>query len=116
NRRAFVAALEGMIEKDAGAHSFGVAVLDLDRFKNINDTFGHATGDEVLREFASRLTRAASAGALVARLGGDEFGILLPEVEHEVDAQLVGAQILHELNGPAIIDDRRIELSACCGF
>jgi diguanylate cyclase (GGDEF)-like protein len=116
NRRAFVAALEGMIEKDGGGHSFGVAILDLDRFKNINDTFGHAAGDQVLQEFAARLMKATPGHALVARLGGDEFGILLSEVQHEMDAQLVGAQILHELNGPATIDKRRIELSACCGF
>ncbi len=116
NRRAFVAALEGAIEKDGGSHSFAVGILDLDRFKSINDTFGHGSGDELLKEVAGRLLRATSERALVARLGGDEFGILVPDIGTDEEARRLGSGILDRVNGPANVDERRIELSACCGF
>ena len=58
-------------------------ILDLDGFKDLNDTFGHRAGDEVLQELGARLTRAAGHEALVARLAGDEFAVLLPDEDHE---------------------------------
>ena len=116
NRRAFVAALEGAIETEEGAHSFAVGILDLDRFKNINDTFGHQTGDRLLKELAGRLRRAPDERAFVARIGGDEFGLLLPGVDTVEEATRIGSAIINEVNGPAILDGRRIEVSVCCGF
>jgi len=114
NRRAFVSTLEDMIRDQHGA--FAVALLDLDRFKIINDTFGHATGDALLREVAARLVRAVGNRGLVARLGGDEFGILLPKVSRAAEAQVVGSEILLEVNRPVFVGDRQLALSACCGF
>jgi diguanylate cyclase (GGDEF)-like protein len=60
-------------------HELSVAVLDLDHFKNINDTFGHAAGDRVLVEVAARLARGMRATDMIARYGGEEFAILFPQ-------------------------------------
>ncbi len=73
NRLAFLRALA---ERTKMQGAFATVMVDLDRFKLINDTLGHLAGDELIREMCAILNRAAPAGALVARLGGDEFGIL----------------------------------------
>lgn len=74
NRTALHAQLSRLL-RGAGCHPVALALLDLDDFKDVNDTHGHDTGDAVLREVARRLDRAAPPGALVARLGGDEFAV-----------------------------------------
>jgi diguanylate cyclase (GGDEF)-like protein len=115
NRRAFVAALD-MAAEDGDRPSFAIALLDLDRFKAVNDTFGHAVGDDFLREVASRLVRTVGDRGLVARLGGDEFGILLPKVSSPREARSIGRDILQGVNGPALIQGRPLIVSACCGL
>ena len=116
NRRAFVAALEGQILQGSNQAPFAVAVLDLDRFKAINDTLGHGAGDKMLQEVAARLIRAVGEQGLVARLGGDEFGVLLPNTRDAIGARAVGAVILSEVNRPVLIGGREFDVSACCGF
>lgn len=116
NRRAFVAALEGQILDGSNAEPFAVAVLDLDRFKSVNDTLGHGAGDKMLQEVAARLLRATAASGLVARLGGDEFGVLLPDIGCSSDALAIGSRILTEVNRPLSIGGREFAVSACCGF
>lgn len=64
-------------------HPLTVVLLDLDKFKHINDTYGHAAGDLVLQEFAAALNRAIRGGDLAVRMGGDEFLLILPECNHE---------------------------------
>jgi len=64
-------------------HPLTVVLLDLDEFKYINDTYGHAAGDVVLQEFAAALNRAIRGGDLAVRMGGDEFLLILPECNHE---------------------------------
>jgi diguanylate cyclase (GGDEF)-like protein len=77
NRRAFE---EGLDQACAGStEPLGLLLCDLDGFKQVNDTLGHAAGDALLREIARRLVEATKPHGVVARLGGDEFGILLPE-------------------------------------
>jgi diguanylate cyclase (GGDEF)-like protein len=100
NRRAFVAALEEEAARDSCWGTFGLAILDLDRFKPVNDTFGHNAGDALLKEVADRLVRAVGRRGMVARLGGDEFAVLLPGLENTAEATFVGAHILHEVNRP----------------
>jgi diguanylate cyclase (GGDEF)-like protein len=116
NRRAFVAALEAQIPERGPSRPFAVAIMDLDRFKAVNDTFGHAIGDQLLEEVAARIVRSVGARGLVARLGGDEFGVLLPGLRSAREAQSIGAQILGGVNGPAVIDGRQFVISACCGI
>jgi diguanylate cyclase (GGDEF)-like protein len=112
NRRAFVTAAE-----DAAARPgcFAIAILDLNRFKAVNDTFGHGIGDKLLQEVAARLVKAVGSRGLVARLGGDEFGILLRDVLDGENARAVGSEILKSVNGPAILMDREFTISASCG-
>jgi diguanylate cyclase (GGDEF)-like protein len=114
NRRAFVAALE-LAASGATVSSFAVAILDLDRFKAVNDTFGHGVGDELLKEVAARLSRTVGDRGLVARLGGDEFGVLLPGVGRIREAQSIGREILAGVNGQVFIQGRQLAASACCG-
>jgi len=115
NRRAFVGALEAALG-DRGSRSFAVAVLDLNRFKAVNDTFGHGVGDLLLKEVAGRLRATVCDRGLVARLGGDEFGVLLPSVRRPEDAETVGQAILKGVNGLVFLEGRQLTVSACCGL
>lgn len=115
NRRAFIAAIEAQFEAERDAGRFAVAIFDLDRFKVVNDTFGHAAGDQLLREVARRLTHAVAGRGVVARLGGDEFGILLPQVGRASEAQSIGATILQSVNRPLLIAGIQLAVSGCCG-
>ena len=116
NRRAFVAAVEASIADGRDGTSFALGLLDLNRFKAINDTFGHEAGDKILQKVASRLKGEIGGYGLVARLGGDEFGILLPNVSSAEGAREIGTQILNAVNRPVIINGRGFDVSACCGI
>ncbi|MEU8233928.1 EAL domain-containing protein [Actinoplanes sp. NPDC048967] len=93
-----------------------VALLfaDLDDFKLINDSFGHAMGDRLLRAIGDRLVAAVGPGALVARLGGDEFAVLLDH--RAADAEPAGHRILAALREPFVIDGHTVGISASLGL
>ncbi|MDH4273726.1 MAG: EAL domain-containing protein [Gammaproteobacteria bacterium] len=76
--------------------SLAILYIDMDKFKPINDRFGHQKGDEVLKIMASRFTKCLRAEDTVARLGGDEFGVLLPNIKSPTDAATVAAKLLKE--------------------
>lgn len=116
NRRAFVTALEAALEGELEAASFAVAVLDLNRFKSVNDTFGHGLGDQLLVEVAKRLLKGVGTRGVVARLGGDEFGLLLHDLRRPKDAEAMGREILKTVNGPVLLDGRHLTISANCGL
>ncbi len=88
---------------------FSLMIIDLDRFKEINDTFGHHYGDMVLKELNPRLRRALRESDTVARLGGDEFGILLPRTDQE-GAMAIARRILESLCEPIVINGNRLEV------
>jgi len=102
----------------AQRHRMRVALmfLDLDRFKNINDSLGHHVGDQILKEVGARLTRTLRAGDTVARLGGDEFVVVLQEVRNAHDAALVAQNLLRELTPPCVVDGRELHVSASIGI
>lgn len=83
NRRAFDQRVEGALESSPDT-PMAVLVMDLDRFKDINDRLGHQIGDRLLVNFAQRLERAIPTGAIASRLGGDEFGVLVAGFEHDL--------------------------------
>src|SRR5258708_31218381 len=86
-----------------------VMMLDLDRFKDINDTLGHHHGDELLKQVAARLAAALRASDTVARLGGDEFTVLLPDVSGGEAAAEVGHKIARALEVPFVVDGATID-------
>jgi diguanylate cyclase (GGDEF)-like protein/PAS domain S-box-containing protein len=94
----------------------GLLLMDLDRFKEINDTFGHHCGDLLLQQAARRLKEQIQDSDTVARLGGDEFAILLPMLRDASDANRVARRILKAFQKPFIIDGRRVEVGASIGI
>jgi len=103
NRVAFVDRLTRTIDAaQEGEESFAILSIDLDRFKEINDTFGHAVGDDLLRELAQQLG-ALAGEAYLARLGGDEFILITPNGDHPALAETI-AERIHE----AVATDREI--------
>ncbi|MGI9245302.1 MAG: putative bifunctional diguanylate cyclase/phosphodiesterase, partial [Steroidobacteraceae bacterium] len=89
--------------------------LDLDNFKNVNDSMGHDAGDRLLQAAAHRLVKATRPSDTVARLGGDEFAILLEGLRHEADVERIAAPICEAFNQPLLLDGREIEASASIG-
>jgi diguanylate cyclase (GGDEF)-like protein len=92
-----------------------VLCLDLDRFKPVNDTLGHAVGDELLRQVAMRLSSCVRAGDLAARLGGDEFGIIQSRVEDEGDASALAERVVQSLSGPYDVCGHRVIVGVSVG-
>ncbi|MBL8516857.1 MAG: EAL domain-containing protein [Betaproteobacteria bacterium] len=90
--------------------------LDLDRFKLVNDTLGHDTGDFVLRDIARRLSRVVREGDTVSREGGDEFVVVLPDLERPEAAQIVANKILSELAKPIDVAGQEITVTASVGI
>ncbi len=93
-----------------------VMFLDLDHFKNINDTLGHETGDQLLQEVAARIKTCLRDSDTVARLGGDEFVALLPEVNEEKDVSTVALKILSSLARPFILAGQECRITASIGI
>jgi diguanylate cyclase (GGDEF)-like protein len=94
----------------------GVLYLDLDRFKRINDSVGHAAGDRVLQAVALRLIECVRASDTVCRLGGDEFVIVLSEVAHAEDAAVCAEKILESLRLPLVMDGQELHISSSIGI
>jgi diguanylate cyclase (GGDEF)-like protein len=93
-----------------------VIFLDLDRFKTINDTLGHAIGDQLLQEVAKRLRSCLREGDTVARLGGDEFMLLLPGITHGEDVAKVVRRILEVLKPPFNLDGHELHITSSMGI
>lgn len=96
--------------------SFALMALDLDRFKQINDSLGHHAGDLVLQETAERLMSTLRQSDTVARMGGDEFALLLPTATNAEEATVVAKKILLLLSKPLVIDGRSIDIGASLGI
>lgn len=112
NRALFYRRVREMIQNADGGR-FAVMLMDLDHFKDINDTLGHNQGDLVLKEVSSRLRRSVGASDIVARLGGDEFGVLLPTLRGT--GRHVGEHVIESLTQPVLLGGLEIELQASMG-
>ena len=112
NRRAFMEALEKAVSRARRlGHSMALLFMDLDRFKQINDHFGHHVGDLALRAFAHRLERCVRKGDTVARLGGDEFTVLAEGIESAEQAEAMAHKIVEALAAPLDIHGVRLRTS-----
>ncbi len=117
NRALFQLRLDEAID-GAQARRTGLAliIIDLDRFKEVNDTYGHDAGDLLLRTVAERLTAGIPSSATVARLGGDEFGVLLPAVGDADVVDVVASRLLDALGRPLVYAGRETECSVSIGW
>jgi diguanylate cyclase (GGDEF)-like protein/PAS domain S-box-containing protein len=93
-----------------------VMMLDLDYFKDINDTLGHHMGDRLLQAVGSRLTELLRKGDTIARMGGDEFLILLPEINNVGVTTTIAQKIVESFQSPFIIDDRKLRITTSIGI
>lgn len=117
NRALFHTLLSQALAKAQRHHRLGaVLFIDLDRFKNINDTLGHPVGDLLLKEAATRLMACLRQSDTIARLGGDEFTILLEEIAHERDAIIVAQKILAALAEPFNLAGHEVFVTASIGI
>jgi diguanylate cyclase (GGDEF)-like protein len=117
NRAAFITRLRSEIRRSArDDYSLILLFLDLDGFKEINDTMGHAAGDRYLKVIADRLLNGVRSNDLVARLGGDEFVILLTEVSDIFTTTSFVTKTLESLSMPVLVDEREIHTSASIGL
>lgn len=99
-------------------HEVGVALLllDLNRFKHVNDTLGHPVGDRLLKAVAERLTHAVRSGDVVARLGGDEFAVVLTSPDARVEATAVATRIHEALTQPFVLDGHTLHIGTSIGI
>jgi diguanylate cyclase (GGDEF)-like protein/PAS domain S-box-containing protein len=117
NRRFFVKKLNERLKlAQESKETFSIMFLDLDRFKLINDTLGHNTGDLVLGIVAKRLKTCLSEQDIVARMGGDEFTILLQETVCMEEAERIAGKIIEELRKPLFINGNEFYLTASIGI
>jgi diguanylate cyclase (GGDEF)-like protein/PAS domain S-box-containing protein len=117
NRPLFVDRLEhALAVRRHNGRGIAVLLLDLDRFKTINDSLGHSTGDEALVAIAERLVHCLRPGDTAARLGGDEFVILLEDVVELAEASGVASRIIDALNAPFLLSGRDVGIRASIGI
>ncbi|MFP5576943.1 MAG: diguanylate cyclase domain-containing protein [Acidimicrobiia bacterium] len=115
NRALFETTVARSLSRRQEDHPAAVLFLDLDGFKPINDTFGHATGDDVLQHVAERITAALRPVDLVARYGGDEFAVLLESADEDF-ARDVGERLVQAVSEPIAVGDRSIRLGVSIGI
>ncbi|WP_322759768.1 bifunctional diguanylate cyclase/phosphodiesterase [Frankia sp. Cr2] len=115
NRRGFFERLDGLdLRADRRARRFALLVLDLDRFKEINDSLGHPVGDDLLKLVGRRIAAALRPEDLLARLGGDEFAVILEDADAAV-AKMVAERVLAALKGPFDVGAVTLHVDASIG-
>ena len=105
-----------MIQAQRKCADVAVMFIDLDRFKLVNDTLGHVKGDELLQQVAGRLKDCLRKSDTLARLGGDEFTVVLPELHHRRDAEIIAGKFLETLQQPFFVDGSELYISASIGI
>ena len=116
NRVCFDAAVRDAIDRRAPGRKLAVMLMDLDRFKEINDTLGHHHGDRLLQEIGGRLKTTLGTEFAIARLGGDEFAILLDDLTDGEEARTAATTILGLVQAPFPIGDLSLDVGASIGI
>lgn len=118
NRVNFMSTLQRLIDsqKVGDKTNFATFFIDLDKFKDINDTLGHDAGDQVLKRTAERLLECVHGQDMVARLGGDEFTIISKNLSNTSDANLLAERILSKFAQPLIIDGKKLSIELSIGI
>jgi diguanylate cyclase (GGDEF)-like protein/PAS domain S-box-containing protein len=117
NRRLFQDRfIVALAQAQRASEPLALMSIDLDRFKLVNDTLGHAVGDQLLQDVSSRLSSVVRTGDTLARLGGDEFSLLMPRTHRIEDAAKVADKIKEVFKSPFLIDDHEIHVTASVGI
>ena len=117
NRKMFLEKLDQALTiSKVCQQKLAVMVLDMDRFKYINDSLGHSTGDRLLIQIAERLRQCVQEDDLIARMGGDEFSILLPTIQGVDDTVKVAQNIIHKIEEPLLMDDYELYITTSVGI
>ncbi|MGE0873173.1 MAG: diguanylate cyclase [Burkholderiales bacterium] len=107
---------QALAQAPRGGWKVGVLFVDLDRFKHVNDTLGHAYGDRLLKEVSARLQSCMRAGDTVGRIGGDEFAVILSGLADAGPCGLVAEKVVRELEKPFTLDDHVVHVTASVGI
>ena len=117
NRALFEEKLsETLVSAGAAAHKVAIFCIDLDRFKQINDTYGHSAGDRCLCELAQRVTRRLQGAGTLARTGGDEFMLVVGNLDSAATAEHLASLLLYDLKAPLRLDTSEMELIVSAGI
>ena len=115
NRYSFKERLDQAFAEITAGGAFAVHWIDLDRFKEVNDTFGHPAGDALLAQVAARLANAVRDEDFVARLGGDEFAVVQKNTHDEAEADPLARRLIKVLSDPYMVGSQRMEIGASIG-
>ncbi|MCY0887132.1 MAG: EAL domain-containing protein [Alicyclobacillaceae bacterium] len=113
NRNRFIEYLEEILMVGGSDRKRAILVLDVDRFKYVNDSFGHAFGDSVIQEIGKRLRMSAGMGSFIARMGGDEFGLVFDDIELARDAT---KRVLRQFDKPIQVEEHEFYLTPSIGI
>jgi diguanylate cyclase (GGDEF)-like protein/PAS domain S-box-containing protein len=116
NRAFFLEALDQILQRHRAARgTLAVLYMDIDRFKQINDTYGHAAGDSVLRQFATHIKGAVRHADIVSRFGGDEFCVVLENIKDESEALAAAEKMLKIADLPLNVEQMQLHISVSIG-
>ena len=116
NRVHVLEDLAGMLSRNSGSTTVAAMLVDIDDFKDINDSLGHAFGDQLLKAVAERITSMLDFGDVAARIGGDEFVIVLERAHGESHITDLADQVLSAIASPFVIDGRELSITASAGI
>jgi diguanylate cyclase (GGDEF)-like protein len=117
NRRSLGERMDALIEEARqNASVFGLIYIDLDKFKPINDRYGHHVGDLFLQQVALRMKQQLRSADMLARMGGDEFAVLLPMVRHRTRVEEIALRLEHCFKEPFSVDGKLLQGSASFGY
>ncbi|MEX2080590.1 MAG: PAS domain S-box protein [Dehalococcoidia bacterium] len=116
NRAQFMDRLEDALALPQQEGALAILFMDLDGFKQVNDSFGHACGDDLLARIAKRLTTCLRPTDIVARLGGDEFTVLLQGIKDPIEAHAVARRVIETLRTPFQLEDSQLKISVSIGI
>ena len=116
NRRFFVEEVERLLDQSGQLQTCSMFFIDLDKFKEINDTLGHRTGDALLKVVAGRLSMLLDNAGMICRFGGDEFVIVIPGMNDPVHCSMFARSLIRETQEPILIDRHTLQIGASIGI